>query len=280
MSRSQPDQAFDFNPSKFDQKVCPGKVNWWGPLDGPRIAGIGTRETDICGRELFFSPPKIGISTASSVPGLITLEQPATAASLSQSDFQTQWQPEPSVVATRRRLEEVRSAIAERQNQISKCKPLDEPGSEHTILRANIGRAIADKQSLQEEVQEGMARVQRLEEAKQRADFRVRELEDRALVQNAGCASSCAAPATASISDSSLFSIEEVPDGYSCWRDYAATLEEDVHRKAQVALDLHHRVHSLEGQLHRQIQSVDEQVSCTQKSLELILERMSAYSVP
>jgi len=148
----------------------------------------------------------------------------------------------------RRRIEWARQNIAELDQQISYCVSADPQDIEIVALRANIRKAIDDRQALQHEARLWVA-------------------EERLATHTID----------ASVSVSS-FSPEDIPDGYSCWRECAMALDSEIKRKSQTALDLHHRLHCLEGQFRQQLQSVEDQVTHTESSLKIILQRLTDYS--
>lgn len=254
---------------------------WWGPLDGPRAAeplvgGLGNAPprpdaSDVGGPDGddFGSPGALRAAGVSSPHGRLAVENDKT--------------PETDL---HRQLDNVRLAIADRNRQIAALTSGDAPGSEAAALRADIRKAIADKQSLQEDMVRQANEMQALDEAFRRPDARVQELEACLGFQSAdkfGESTSrygtSALPVVGPSSDASFLSTEDAAlDGASCWRECVAALEGEIRRKSQLALELHHRVHTLENQLHQQLQATDDRVETMHSSLRYVLDQLLAYA--
>lgn len=245
-------------------------ASWWGPLDGPRAAeslvdgpSAGALRLDapdagdLGGGGGFGSPSALRAAGAPSPLGRLAAEIDSTPESPS---------------ALHQQLDSVRLAIAERNRQLAALASGDEPGSEAAALRAEIRRAIADRQSLQEEMKRQAREMQSLDEA----CLGLQGAEK--LGEGAGRHGAPAPPAAAPSSDASFVSTEEAgPDGASCWRECVAALEGEIRRKSQLALELHHRVHALESQLHQQLQATDDRVETLHSSLKYIADQLVAY---
>mmetsp|Transcript_87522 Transcript_87522/g.138213 ORF Transcript_87522/g.138213 Transcript_87522/m.138213 type:complete len:249 (-) Transcript_87522:14-760(-) len=217
------------------------KPTWWGPLDGPKERP----RQDCIGSSFTRSSSALDLSsqpavgTMQGVSGL--LGEQGTDQGHQRSQLQTD-------VELRRRIEAVRENIADLDRQIADCTSADPQDIEIATLRDSIRKAIDDRQALQHEA-------------------RFWAVEERL--------TTTAVDASVSVSS---FSPEDIPDGYSCWRECALALESEIKRKSQTTLDLHHRLHCLEGQFRQQLQSVEDQVTHTESSLKIILQRLTDYS--
>mmetsp|Transcript_64533 Transcript_64533/g.118852 ORF Transcript_64533/g.118852 Transcript_64533/m.118852 type:complete len:182 (+) Transcript_64533:2-547(+) len=169
-------------------------------------------------------------------------------------------------------------AVADRTQQLHALLAGESPVESAALrpIRADIRRAISDRQALEEDILQGNGKVQQLEEALQSAERRISFLEERIMTTQAPpvvpVPGTICGPA---LSETSLLSVEDAsPDGINCWRECIAALEGEIRRKSLRALELHQKVHGLENQMRQQLQANDDNVNGVHQTLQCILDRL------